>query len=56
MGLYRPLTDEYLAWAVRLQDHSLADALNKSLDKMKANGTLGRILGKWIPIQVKVRN
>lgn len=55
MGLYRPLTEEYLAWAVRLHDNDLAVALNQSLETMKSNGTLGRIMGKWIPIQVKVR-
>ncbi len=56
MGLYRPLTDEYLAWAVRKQDTALANALNGSLDALKKDGTLGRTMGKWIPIQVKVRN
>jgi polar amino acid transport system substrate-binding protein len=56
MGLYRPLTDEYLAWAVRLQDKGLANALNQSLATLKNDGTLGRVLGKWIPVQIKVRN
>jgi polar amino acid transport system substrate-binding protein len=56
MGLYRPLTDEYLAWAVRRQDEGLAAALNRSLARLKDDGTLGRILGRWIPVQVKVRN
>ena len=56
MGLYRPLTDEHLAWAVRLQDKRLAQALNQSLATLKSDGTLGQILGKWIPVQVKVRN
>jgi len=56
MGLYRPLTDEYLAWAVRKQDTALANALNGSLDALKKDGTLGRTMGKWIPIQVKVKN
>jgi len=56
MGLYRPLTDEYLAWAVRKQDTALANALNGSLDILKKDGTLGRTMGKWIPIQVKVKN
>ena len=56
MGLYRPLTDEYLAWAVRPQDKGLAHALNQSLATLKNDGTLGRVLGKWIPVQVKVRN
>jgi len=54
MGLYRPLTDEYLAWAVRKKDKALADALNDSLDTLKRDGTLGRTMGRWIPIQVKV--
>jgi len=56
MGLYRPLTEEYLAWAVRPQDAELANALNQSLATLKNDGTLGRVLGKWIPVQVKVRN
>lgn len=56
MGLYRPLTEEYLAWAVRLQDEGLANALSQSLATLKNDGTLGRVLGKWIPVQVNVRN
>ena len=56
IGLYRPLTDETLAWAVRRQDQGLANALNQSLANMKNDGALGRVLGKWIPVQVKVRN
>jgi ABC-type amino acid transport substrate-binding protein len=56
MGLYRPLTDEYLAWAVRRQDEALANTLNQSLARLKDDGSLGRILGRWIPVQVKVRN
>jgi polar amino acid transport system substrate-binding protein len=56
MGLYRPLTDEYLAWAVRKQDTALANALNGSLDTLKKDGTLSRTMGRWIPIQVKVKN
>ena len=56
MGLYRPLTDEYLAWAVRKKDKALAETLNGSLDSLKKDGTLNRIMGRWIPIQVKVKN
>ncbi len=54
MGLYRPLTEEYLAWAVRRQDTALANALNGALDSLKKNGSLGRLMAKWIPVQVKV--
>jgi len=56
MGLYRPLTEEYLAWAVRKKDKALADALNGALDTLKKDGTLNRVMGKWIPVQVKVNN
>jgi polar amino acid transport system substrate-binding protein len=56
MGLYRLLTDEDLAWAVRLQDQELANALNKSLSALQANGTLDRLTQKWLPVKVKVKN
>lgn len=55
MGLYRPLTDEFLAWAVRRQDGDLASALNQALASIQADGRLNTIKGKWIPVQVKVR-
>ena len=54
MGLFRPLTDEDLAWAVRLQDEGLANALNQSLSTLQTNGTLDRITQKWVPVQVKI--
>ncbi len=56
MGLYRPLTDEYLAWAVRKQDTDLASRLNQALATLKQDGTLKRLEGKWIPVQVTVGN
>ena len=55
MGLYRPLTEEHLAWAVRPDDKALASALNHTLEQLKQNGTLGRIQTRWIPVQVKVK-
>ena len=54
MGLYRPLTDEYLAWAVRKQNTGLATALNGALEILKQDGTLSLIMGRWIPVQVKI--
>jgi len=56
MGLYRPLTEEYLAWAVRRGDGELASALNKALETLKTDGTLNRLRTRWIPVQVKVGN
>lgn len=54
MGLYRPLTDEYLAWAVKKNNTGLANALNGALEILQQNGTLNLIMGRWIPVQVKI--
>ena len=54
MGLYEPLTDEPLAWAVRKDDTSLRDRLNAEFDRMRRSGTLGATLDKWMPIRVEV--
>lgn len=56
MGLYRPLTDEYLAWAVRPADTQLADTLNTQIAVMRKDGTVGRITRRWIPVSVRVGN
>lgn len=55
-GIYRPLTEEYLAWAVRTEDEALADALNRELADMHKDGSLNRITRRWIPVTVKVGN
>jgi polar amino acid transport system substrate-binding protein len=54
MGLFRPLTDEELAWAVRPGNTQLAGALNKALDAIKKDGSLETIKKHWIPVQVTV--
>lgn len=53
-GIYRPLTEEFLAWAVRQQDQTLANALNRQLASMRKDGTLNRISRRWIPVTVQV--
>ena len=55
ISLYKPLTEEQLAWAVRKDDQQLADMLNKALNTMKSNGTLRYILNRWIPVTIEVR-
>ena len=55
LSLYHPLTTEQLAWAVRKDDGLLAESLNEALAKMKANGSLGYIRNRWIPVTVEVR-
>ncbi len=54
ISLYKPLTDEELAWAVRLDDRALAAELNRALRLMKNNGTLRYILNRWIPVTVEM--
>ncbi len=55
ISLYKPLTHEKLAWAVRKDDVRLAAMLNDALKTMKGNGTLRYILNRWIPVTVEVR-
>ncbi|MDG2303179.1 MAG: transporter substrate-binding domain-containing protein [Candidatus Binatia bacterium] len=49
-GIYRPLTKEYLAWAVRAGDEKLAGELNGALKTLRADGQLRAILDVWIPV------
>ena len=51
LGRYEPLTEEYLAWAVRLDDTQLQRQLNSVLSQWNADGTLHGVLGKWIRIK-----
>jgi ABC-type amino acid transport substrate-binding protein len=55
LGLFRPLTSERLAWAVRSDDTRLLGELNLALAKLKANGRLSAIQNFWIPVRVSVR-
>ncbi len=51
-GLYWPLTKEPLAWAVRKDDEPLRFALNRELEQWRANGSLKRILSRWVPMRI----
>lgn len=55
LGLYQPLTEEYLAWAVRLDDEKLHSLLNATLAHWKREGRVEPILDRWIPVRVTVR-
>jgi ABC-type amino acid transport substrate-binding protein len=52
VGLYWPLTQESLAWAVRKDDEPLRFALNRELDNFKSSGRLKQILSKWVPLRI----
>ncbi len=51
-GLYRPLTHEYLAWAVRKDgSEPLRKFLNAALMRWRSDGTLDRVIRTWIPVR-----
>lgn len=52
--LKTPLTNEELAWAVRLDDPALLKKVNSALDSWKDDGTLQGLLKKWLPQGVAV--
>ena len=47
-GVYRPLTTEYLAWAVRQSDNGLRRQLDETVLLWEQNGQLDDILDAWI--------
>jgi len=55
MGLYAPLTDEELAWAVPRKAADLKARLDEMLSTWRANGELDRVLNRWIPVRVEIR-
>jgi ABC-type amino acid transport substrate-binding protein len=48
-AIRHPLTDDEIAWAMRKDDPELLAQVNAALAKWKRDGTLQRILDKWIP-------
>lgn len=55
IGLYWPLTDEYLAWGVQISDPELRQVLSEQIMTMKKDGRLARITRKWIKVRVQVK-
>jgi polar amino acid transport system substrate-binding protein len=49
-GWYEPLTDEYLAWAVRQDDGALRLQLNRTLKQWNDTGVLVDVLDDWITV------
>ena len=54
-GLYHPLTEEHLAWAVRKNDTKLLALLNTTLAHFKREGMIEPIIDRWIPVRVTFR-
>jgi ABC-type amino acid transport substrate-binding protein len=54
IGLYRPLTEEHLAWAVRRDDTTLQALLDTTIAHWKSEGLIEPILNRWIPFRVRI--
>lgn len=54
-ALFRPLTREELAWAVRPDDASLRAALDATLAHWEREGLIEPIIQRWIPFRVTLR-
>lgn len=52
MSFYRPLTEEYFAWAVAKNNVPLRDRLDKALEHMQKLQMFEHILNRWIPVRV----
>ena len=50
------IVDQPLAWMVRRDDTALRQALNDALATMRRDGTLARVLERWIPNLERVRS
>lgn len=53
-ALYRPLTQESLAWAVKKGNAPLLAELNQALSKLEKNGKLKLVQSHWMPVKVQV--
>jgi polar amino acid transport system substrate-binding protein len=54
-SLYRLLTSEELAWAVRKDNSTLLRKLNQARDQLAQGGKLAAIQDFWIPVKVEVQ-
>ena len=49
VAIKKPLNVEFLAWGVRRDDEALLATANKILAGWKRDGTLNRVLKRWLP-------
>ena len=55
LSLFRPLTKEKMAWAVRKDNTLLAARVNAAMQELQRQGRLRAIQNYWIPVKVEVR-
>jgi polar amino acid transport system substrate-binding protein len=55
IGLYWPLSEEPLAWAVRKTDGPLQFALSQKVKEWKLSGRLQHLMSRWISLRIVTR-
>jgi ABC-type amino acid transport substrate-binding protein len=55
LGLFKPLTEEHLAWAVRKDDAALRRQLSAVVSRLRDSGELQTVLDRWIPLRVELK-
>ncbi len=55
LGIFRPLTEERLAWALRAEDEVLERNVNAIIGKWRTSGSLSRLINRWIRVQVEIK-
>lgn len=51
IGLYQPMTEEHLAWAVRSDATGLRQRLSDVVEKWKTDDTITTVINRWVPIR-----
>lgn len=54
-GIWKPLNEERLAWAVRKDDADLLAGVNAALERFRGDGRLDGVLGRWLPEKYRER-
>lgn len=52
-ALLEPLIDQQLVWAVRETDVHLLARIDTTIGQWRADGTLERLIGRWIPLRIE---
>lgn len=54
VGLFRPLTQERLAWVVRADDEPLRRSIDAVLADWRRTGALAAMIERWMPVQIEI--
>ena len=55
VALWEPFDEQYLAWGVRRGDPEFLAFVNRTLGDWKRDGTLNRVLNRWLPNLARLR-